>query len=454
MKKRANPWAVIEHLIDGMNQSSEQDVVERAKEGDAGAIAELYRRYWRAARATAYGVTADLELAEDAACEGFYAALDNLTGLRDPERFGPWLRTIVVRTAGRMKATKLKEHGGELHTLPDAQSAPPGADLEQRELTALVHEAVRNLSETLREAMSLFYFEGYSAKDAARFLDVPVGTLKRRLHEGRRRLRDAAEQIMKGTRPIDPRREQILQQLRDAMNEGIHSEAFYQAMRRALRLRPVPRDMFRDFLQRRQTAKQAKGPMPPEKQQMLREAMGRIYAPSQRAQDLNHPVGAAAYAIRGALPQFRDWQVDMSEVDFSHAARQMLQGKGFSMPPDFAEASEASYLSAMQAWLVQDEDGSVRTTYELMQNKGTKDALTAQMGQGSALSDALRLMWKRLQPLELREVEAAYAAWRQSHPCGHRRCAQPLAGTTRPSKCRRYPYLPRAMGRRPNRQGC
>ena len=388
-----------------MNQSSEQDWVERAKQGDGAAIAELYRRYWRAARATAYGVTADLDLAEDAASEAFYAALDNLADLRDPQRFGPWLRTIVVRTAGHLKAKKLKEHGGQLHTLSHEQSAPPGADLEQRELTALVHEAVRNLSETLREAMSLFYFEGYSAKDAARFLDVPVGTLKRRLHEGRRRLRDAAEQMMKGRRPVDPQREQILNRLTDAMEEGIHSEAFYQAMRQALRFRPMPREMLRGFLQRHWAQKVAKAPMSPEKVRLLREGLGRIYAPSQRAQDPNHPVGKVSRAVRASLPEFTDWQIDMSAVDFSQAVRQMLEGKGFTMPPDFADAYEASYISAMQAWIVQDEDGSVRTTYDLMQNKSTRDALTAQMGQGSFLSDALRLIWKRLRPLELRDVE-------------------------------------------------
>jgi RNA polymerase sigma factor (sigma-70 family) len=403
--KKANPRAVIEHLIDGMNESSEQDWVERAKQGDAAAVAELYRRYWRAARATAYGVTADLDLAEDAACEAFYAALDNLADLRDPQRFGPWLRTIVMRTAGRLKKAKPKENGVELHTLPDAQSAPPGADLEQRELTALVHQAVRNLSENLREAMSLFYFEGYSAKDAARFLDVPVGTLKRRLHEGRRRLRDAAEQIIKGTRPTDPKREQILQQLRDAMNEGIDSEAFYQAMRQALRLRPMPREMLREVLQRHWARKLAKGPMSPEKERLLREGLGRIYAPSQRGRDPNHPVGKVTQAIRAALPEFTDWQIDMSTVDFSQAARQMLEGKSFSMPPDFAEASDASYISAMQAWLVQDDDGSVLTTYEIMQKTADKQTLNAQMKQGSRLSDVLWLLWKRLLPLELREVE-------------------------------------------------
>jgi hypothetical protein len=123
--KKANLRVVIEHLINGMKASSDHDWVEGARQGDAAAIAELHHRYWRAARATAYGVTADLDLAEDAACEAFYAAIESLTDLKDPR--------------------------------------------------------------------------------------------------GCRRLRDVAEQIMKGTRLMDPQRKQILQQLRGATEEGIIS---------------------------------------------------------------------------------------------------------------------------------------------------------------------------------------------------------------------------------------
>ena len=56
----------------------------------------------------------------------------------------------------------------ELRTLPDAQSPAPSANLEQQELIVLIHETVGNLSETLRETLSLFYFEGYSVEDAAK----------------------------------------------------------------------------------------------------------------------------------------------------------------------------------------------------------------------------------------------------------------------------------------------
>ena len=74
-----------------MMEDTEQNWVERAKQGDAAAIAELYRHYWRAARAAAFGVTGDFALAEDAASEAFAAALDNLKQLRDTRRFAPWL---------------------------------------------------------------------------------------------------------------------------------------------------------------------------------------------------------------------------------------------------------------------------------------------------------------------------------------------------------------------------
>lgn len=387
-----------------MKEKSEQDWVERAKRGEPAAIAELYRRYWCAARAAAYGVIGDLGLAEDAACEAFYAALEGLGDLRDTERFGPWLHTIVVRTARRLKTAKSKEHRLEVQGLADAESAAPSDHLEQQELLALIHEAVGNLSETLREAMSLFYFEGYSVEDAAGFLDVPAGTLKRRLHEGRKRLRDVAEQIIRGRKPINAEHEKILQQLRDAANEGLESEAFYQAMRKAFRLRPMPRDLLRKVLQRH-LAERLKTPMSTEKECLLREWLGRILGPSERARDVNHPLGAAAQAIRAALPEFQEWQVDVSGVDFSKATHQMLEGKGFSMPPGFTEESSASYISALHAWLVKDQDGSVCTTYELMQRKGTKQTLTAQMKQGSYLSDVLRLLWKRTEAIELRAVE-------------------------------------------------
>ncbi|MEK7995372.1 MAG: sigma-70 family RNA polymerase sigma factor [Planctomycetota bacterium] len=259
-----------------MQESTEQNRIERAKQGEPEAIAELYRRYWRAARAAAYGVSGDLASAEDAASEAFYAAIEGLHELKDAQRFGPWLRTIVIRTAAKAKAKSVTPA-----RLPDSQAPAPGDHLEQQELAALIHEAVGTLDETYREALSLFYFEGYNMKEAAGFLDIPAGTLKRRLHEGRQRLRDAAEQILRGTKPMNPKREQILRQLSDAADEGIQSETFYQAMRQTLRLRPVPNELLKEIMKKHWAARLEKASMTPEKERTARELLARIYGPSR-----------------------------------------------------------------------------------------------------------------------------------------------------------------------------
>jgi RNA polymerase sigma factor (sigma-70 family) len=392
-----------------MEQNSEQDWVQRAKQGEPAAIAELFRLYWRAARAAAYGVTADFALAEDAASEAFYAAIESLPDLKDTQRFGPWLRTIVIRTARRQRAKSAKENGAELKTLPDIETPVPGAHLERQELVALIHEAVGHLSENLREAVVLFYFEGYSLKEAAGFLDVPEGTLKRRLHDGRQKLRDAAGQILKGVKPMNAKRGQILKQLEEASEEGFESEAFFQAFRQALSLRPMPNDTLRKIMQNQWAKKLKKISIEPERERMARDGLGRIYSASERARDPNHPVGAAAKAIRAALPEFRYWQLDMSKFDIPGMVRNMFGGKAdaFSSlrPAGFDTDAPGSYIHPIRAWLIYDEDGSVRTSFEIMRSKSTRDAMHSQMNQGGRLSDTLSLLLKRSEPLELRAIE-------------------------------------------------
>lgn len=58
-RENANLRSCTRRILCEMDQNTEHDWVERARQGEPAALAELYRRYWRAARATAYGVTGD-----------------------------------------------------------------------------------------------------------------------------------------------------------------------------------------------------------------------------------------------------------------------------------------------------------------------------------------------------------------------------------------------------------
>src|SRR4030095_13961355 len=166
---------------------SVKQLVLRARGGDGQAVAELYTRFWRAARTAAYAVVRDFSTAEDVAAEALRDALAAVQKLRDPDRFAPWLRRIVRRKAAdvtRKAATHV-----DLEQADVASSSETSHSLEQRELALLVGRAIDRLPPAEREAILLFYFEGYSSADAARFSDVPIGTFRRRLHDGRHRLR-------------------------------------------------------------------------------------------------------------------------------------------------------------------------------------------------------------------------------------------------------------------------
>ena len=76
-----------------MAEQTEQDWVKQAARGKSAAVAELYQRYWRAARAAAYGVTGNLSLAADD-CDphrpAFQIAKPSLIGSRTLRReYGP-----------------------------------------------------------------------------------------------------------------------------------------------------------------------------------------------------------------------------------------------------------------------------------------------------------------------------------------------------------------------------
>jgi len=364
-------------------------------------VAELYRRYWRAARAAAYGITADFALAEDAASEAFCAALAGLGDLRDPQRFGPWLHTIVVRTARRLAAARSRENKAEKQRSAGAKTHPPSDSAEQRELAALLREAVDRLPDILREAVCLFYFEGYNIDEAALFLDVPAGTFKRRLHDARQRLRDTAQQILEGRRPMSPERDAVLQQLRNYLDQGGDAEAFCGVLRQAYSLRPPPLELIHKILKQHWGRARSQLEQDNEKERWFREMMARWYGPSERAQDPNHPVGAVARAIQAALPEFELWQVDAAT-----ATESILKDTHEPLPPGFAQGKAVSYVRPTRGIVLLRPDGSMLTQPELLRSKPNGGSAAPKVeDQEMRISDVLDLTWMRPEAIELRSVE-------------------------------------------------
>jgi RNA polymerase sigma factor (sigma-70 family) len=158
-------------------------IVARAREGEADAFGVLVRRFQDMAVGYGYSILHDFQLAEDAAQEAFFEAYRTLPKLREPAAFASWFRRIVFKQCDRITRRRL------VTTVPLDAVPEPAQSKDEEERKAEVFDAVRQLPEHERAAMTLFYIGGYSMEEVATFLEAPVSTVKGRLHSARERLR-------------------------------------------------------------------------------------------------------------------------------------------------------------------------------------------------------------------------------------------------------------------------
>ncbi|HKP76564.1 MAG TPA: sigma-70 family RNA polymerase sigma factor [Longimicrobiaceae bacterium] len=125
----------------------------------------------------------DADDAGDAVQEAYATAWLRLRQLRDPAAFPAWLRTIVATRCARQRRRRARR--AEAAELP--QSAD--ADSHRVDYQALIASAVAALPKGERHVTVLFYFLGYSQADIARLLRLKPGTVAKRLHSARLRIR-------------------------------------------------------------------------------------------------------------------------------------------------------------------------------------------------------------------------------------------------------------------------
>ena len=169
------------------------DLLQRIADGDSAAFETLYHRFARPLFGLALRMLRDRSRAEDAVQETF-TAIWRSAGSYKPERGpgAPWLyavarNAIVDRARARGEATFADP--------PEAVSPDAGPDdrAESAYVSWRVHRAVQELPEHEREVLELAYWSGLSQSEVARFLDIPLGTVKTRTRSGLGHLADLLE---------------------------------------------------------------------------------------------------------------------------------------------------------------------------------------------------------------------------------------------------------------------
>ena len=170
-------------------------LVERARDGDRDAFGLLVQQFEPTVRAIALRRLGNHGEALELTQEVFLHVMSRLDQLREPERFAGWLRQVAARMAINRATRRVPPQAVETGVLEAAveESDEPIDELISRERAAKLWTAMDRLKPLDREALVAFYIRDLSLIEIADELDIPLGTVKRRLHTARKRLKAELE---------------------------------------------------------------------------------------------------------------------------------------------------------------------------------------------------------------------------------------------------------------------
>ncbi len=166
-------------------------LVGKARDPDASlqerhaAFSRLVERSQHVVFGLALSSLHDVEDAKDVAQDAFATAWHRLNQLRDASAFEPWLKAITMSECGRQRRARRRRFLAQALPQPDPIAGEPCGT----EYQALVAAALETLPEGERHVTVLFYFFGYSQPQIARQLSLKPGTVGKRLHSARLRIR-------------------------------------------------------------------------------------------------------------------------------------------------------------------------------------------------------------------------------------------------------------------------
>jgi RNA polymerase sigma-70 factor (ECF subfamily) len=189
---------------------SDEDLLARLRNGERAAFAPLVKRYERELFGYLRRYLGDEDLADDVFQNTFVQVFLKIMQYEPGRAARPWLYAIATnqaidalrrrarRAADRPADTvSAPDEDGEARPLFELLPAPgdsPPVAAERTEERERVRAAVARLPELLRQAVLLVYFQGLKYQEAAEIMDIPVGTVKSRLHAALMKLTEEWEE--------------------------------------------------------------------------------------------------------------------------------------------------------------------------------------------------------------------------------------------------------------------
>lgn len=159
----------------------DRDVVVRAQAGDPAAFEHLAHAAADRLMGIAFRILRDRSRAEDAVQVTLLTAWRTLPGLRDPDRYEPWLHRMLVHACYAEARSEQRRSGQDVELQPHHHPATPDPSLTIDDRDQL-ERAFRRLTAEQRAVVVLQHDLGLSHPEIAATLGIPVGTVKSRSH--------------------------------------------------------------------------------------------------------------------------------------------------------------------------------------------------------------------------------------------------------------------------------
>lgn len=173
--------------------------IQQVKKGDQSAFEEIVSFYQNKVFQICYRMLGNSHEAEDAAQETFVRAYMNIHSFDEKRKFSTWLYRIATNLSiDRIRKKKpdyfldaeIKGSDGlTMYSQMSADQRLPEEEVESMELQDYIQKQILSLPPKYRSVIVLRYIDELSLQEISEVLDMPIGTVKTRIHRGREALR-------------------------------------------------------------------------------------------------------------------------------------------------------------------------------------------------------------------------------------------------------------------------
>lgn len=181
-------------------KQNETEWIKAARNGDNNAFKEIIKKYEGQVAATVIGMLGNCQEAEDIGQETFIRFYQSLNKFRGESSIGTYLTRIAINLSlneiKRRKRNRMlffTQSNDTVENIPD-----PESNRNRKDIQELVHLSIQKLESNSRAVIVLRLIDGYSTRETAQILSLPLGTVLSRLARAQMKLKEILTPLYRG----------------------------------------------------------------------------------------------------------------------------------------------------------------------------------------------------------------------------------------------------------------